>query len=538
MATLEILFENDIFALFAVIGSGLLLGQVTVAGLSLGTSAVLFTALLAGHFGVELAPALGKIGLVLFVYCVGVGAGGRFFRSLAREGSQLAKLSLVITITAALITWCFATALDMPPDLATGIFAGALTSTPALAGADEALRALGDSSALVIGYGIAYPFGVIGVVLFVQVLPGILKWKLNAPTSDAQSPQITNALVKVSNPNLFGRRIWDTNVTERHGFQISRVLRQGRLEPLSERDEFEDQQRLLIVGEPEEIELAIEHIGQRVTDGEQYAFDTSREQRKLLVTSPEFAGRSIRDLNSLSQHGVVITRITRLGLTFVPRGSTIVEKHDLLTTVGTETCLASFAEAIGHRETQIGITDLLSLSMGIAAGVFLGMLPIALPGGSPITLGMAGGPMIAGLLLGHFGKVGGIVGHIPRPTRMLLQELGLVLFLADAGIKGGGQLAETVSEYGLVVFLMGVAVTILPMLLALPIARKWLNLSELQTLGGVCGGMTSTPALGALTAKTDSQLPIVSYAAAYPVALVIMTILAKLIVVALAPALS
>lgn len=529
MEILNTLFANDLFALFVVVGSGLLLGQITIKGISLGTSMVLFTALLAGHFGVQLPGVVGSIGLVLFVYCVGIGAGGRFFRAVAREGSALAKLSLLVTAFAALITFLFAHWLKLPADLATGIFAGALTSTPALAAADEALRASGANN-LVIGYGIAYPFGVVGVVLFVQLVPRLLGWKMDEAPAQAEmaSAEIDHVLVEVTNPNLFGKNISDSVIMERHHCQVSRVWHDNRLVPLRPEDFFEQGQRVLLVGEQQELAQVIDLVGRR--DDTKYQLNTDRERRRLLVTSKDFAGKALRELNLTGRYGVVVTRITRLGLTFVPQGNNVIEKHDVLTVVGPEESLEGFAAKVGHRETQIDATDLVSLSLGLTGGVFLGMMPWALPGGEAITLGMAGGPLIVGLLLGHFGRVGGIVGHIPRPTRLLLQELGLVLFLASAGVKGGAQLADIIAQYGVMVFVMGMMVTLLPMLIALPLAQKLFKLSRLQTLGGVCGGMTSTPALGAITAKTDSQVPIISYATAYPVALVIMTLLAKLLV--------
>ncbi len=528
METLQVLFANPVFALFAVIGSGLLLGRVQIGGIELGSSMVLFTALVAGHFGVELAPLAGQVGLVLFVYCVGIGAGGRFFRALAREGSALAKLSIIITVVAALLTFGFARLLNLPADLATGIFAGALTSTPALASADEALRSL-DLPNLVIGYGISYPFGVIGVVLFVQLMPRFLRWRMSEEGPAAPTEvKIRNALVEVTNANLVGQLIVGSSLSERHHCQISRVVRGDRLSPITPDDVFTLGQRVMVVGEDGALEDVIDLLGKRVTGD--YAYDTERERRRLVLTNRHEAGRPLRELNFTGRYGVIVTRVSRLGITFVPHGSTVIERNDIVTAVGTEAALATFAEAIGHRDSQIDVTDLVSLTVGLALGVLLGMIPFSLPGSPSITLGMAGGPLLAGLLLGHFGRVGNIIGYIPRPTRNLLAELGLVLFLADAGIKGGGRLVETVGQYGVMVFVMGLAITLLPMLVAIPLARHWLKLSPLQTLGGICGGMTSTPALGAITAKTDSQTPIIGYATAYPVALVIMTVLAKLLV--------
>lgn len=527
---METLFANPLFTLFGVIGAGLLLGSIRIKGIELGSSMVLFVALAAGHFGLQLPSAVGTLGLVVFVYCVGIGAGGRFFRAVAREGSALAKLALAVTLIAAVLTVIFAFLLDLPVDLATGIFAGALTSTPALAGADEALKStFGTGGDLVIGYGIAYPFGVIGVVLMVQLLPKFLGWELVESGSEAShEKEICNSVVEITNPNLFGQPILGSSVSERNRCQVSRVLHDGVLRPLKPDETFEKGQRVLVVGEKSDLDRVCEFMGSVVD--ESYTFDTARERRRLIVTSPQFSGKSLGDLNLMGRFGVIVTRVSRTGMTFVPNRETVIEARDMVTVVGTEASLKTLAEAIGHRESQIDATDLLSISSGLALGIFLGMIPLALPGSSSITLGMAGGPLIAGLLLGHFGRVGGIIGYIPRPTRILLQELGLVLFLADAGIKGGGRMMETVSEHGVMVFFMGACVTLVPMLLAIPLARHWLQCSPLQTLGGICGGMTSTPALGAITAKTDSQAPIISYATAYPVALVIMTLLAKILV--------
>ncbi|MCK4565420.1 MAG: YidE/YbjL duplication, partial [Verrucomicrobia bacterium] len=159
-----------------------------------------------------------------------------------------------------------------------------------------------------------------------------------------------------------------------------------------------------------------------------------------------------------------------------------------------------------------------------------GLLPFGLPGGAPITLGLAGGPLFVGLILGHFGKVGRIVGHIPRPTRMLLQELGLVFFLANAGVRGGGALVDTLQEHGFALFGLGVCVSALPLIVAWPIATRLFKMNALQALGGICGGMTSTPALGAITEKTDAQTPVISYVSAYPIALIVMIIVSKLLI--------
>jgi len=527
MHILEIVFENQLIALFTVIGAGLLLGNITVKGINLGSSGVLFSALLAGHLGLEIPGGVGNFGLALFVYCVGIGAGPRFFPALAREGGGLAKLGFIIVASGAAIAWGLGRALDLPADLSVGLFAGALTSTPALAAASEAGGAT--AQAVAIGYGIAYPLGVIGVVLFVQLVPRLLKpdpEEQQADDVETATQGVQNVLVEISNANLVGRRI-EEDILAGYSCQISRILRNGRLVPLGADETLAVGQTLLVVGRPRDTGLATTFLGKR--SEETFVADTENERERLVVTDKKVGGRSLRELALLRNFGVVITRISRLGQEFVPTPEARLETYDVLTSVGQADDLKKFSKYIGHRPQAFDQTDLISMALGLSAGIFVGMVPISLPGGSPMTLGLAGGPLFVALVLGYFGRVGRVVGHIPRPTRMLLQELGLVLFLANAGIVGGGSLAVTIQEYGAIVFAIGAAITIGPVMIAYPVARKILGLSQAQALGGICGGMTSTPALGALTSASSSQQPIVSYATAYPVSLITMTVMAKLL---------
>jgi putative transport protein len=527
----NLLMEQPLIVLFALIASGLILGSVTIKGISLGSSGVLFTALLAGHLGYSLPAGVGTLGLVLFVYCVGIGAGDRFFASLVREGTALAKLAVLIVVLGAAMTWVGAKLLDIPTGLAAGIFAGALTSTPALAAATEGMASLGGGHAVSIGYGIAYPFGVIGVVLFVQILPRILKLDLDAdedaPKTDCGN-RVENVLVEVANPNLYGQRIAESGVTNFNAIQISRIYSGGSLVPLRYDDVFEEGQILLIVGRRCEMQIAIDFIGHR--SDRKLPRDVENERQSLVVTATAFIGQKLGDVAPLRNYGVVITRITRLGLTFVPNANTVIERHDHFTCVGRVDDLKKFSAAVGHRSSAVDATCLLSLSVGLTLGILLGMLPFGLPGSTPISLGLAGGPLFVALILGHFGKVGPIVGFIPRQTRMLLQELGLVFFLANAGVRGGGALVSTLQEHGIMLFALGVCVSCLPLIVAWPIATRHFKMAPLQALGGICGGMTSTPALGAITAKTDSQTPVISYVSAYPVALIFMIIISKLLI--------
>lgn len=531
MSVFNTIFDNALIVLFLIVGLGLLFGSVTIKGIGLGSSGVLFVALLAGHLGLKIPGGVGSFGLALFVYCVGIGAGPRFFPALAREGGGLAKLGFVIVGAGAVAAWGLGRLFELPADLTAGLFAGALTSTPALAAATEGAGNGGQGVA--IGYGISYPFGVIGVVLFVQLLPKILKPKkeeVEEDDADSAGNEVRNVLVDITNTNLMGMSVADANMSG-FGCQVSRVLREGRLVPISADEVFEEGQSLLLVGREKSVHLAADYLG-KISE-RSFVMDTEHERQRLVVTSKEVGGKTLDEIGTLRNFGVTVTRVSRLGQVFVPTPSTKVETYDVLTVVGASESVSKFSNYIGHRPQAFDQTDMISLAIGLSAGIFCGMIPISLPGGAPMTLGLAGGPLFVALVLGYFGRVGRVVGHIPRPTRMLLQELGLVLFLANAGIVGGANLGETIAKYGVIVFVAGALITVIPLIIAYPFARKLLGLTQAQTLGGICGGMTSTPALGAITASTSSQQPIVSYATAYPVALIMMTVLAKILLKAL-----
>lgn len=528
---IETILHSPLFSLFWIIGLGLALGSVHIKGISLGSSGVIFIALLAGHFGFTIPNGVGSIGLALFVYCVGIGAGGRFFGAIKREGSQLARLALIVVGSGALITWILARYFQLSPAMAAGIFAGSLTSTPALAAATEG-AGFDQASDVVVGYGIAYPFGVIGVVLFVQLLPKLLGLKIEddskAATQEA-AIAVKRCQVEVTNQNLYGKRLCDSSLSALGGCQISRVWRDNRMQPVAYEDRFEAKQRLLLVGDAKAVKIATELIGEPC-DQQSAILDADNERRCLVVTERKVVGKRLIDLDTLKQFGVVVTRISRMEFLFVPNMDTRLEKGDLLTVVGTKEKLTDFESVIGHRSQASSETSLISLASGMALGVAIGLVSIPLPWGDRFSLGLAGGPLVVALLLGHFGKVGGILGYIPRPTRLLLQEMGLVFFLANAGVKGGVSIAEAVQRQGIKVFLIGALITSVPMLVGFICARKIFNLSLGQSLGGICGGMTSTPALGAIVSKTSSQTPITSYATVYPVAVILMALLAKLLV--------
>lgn len=526
------MLDNPTFVLFAVLALGIALGNIEFKGISLGSSGVLFVALLAGHLGLKVPDGIMGIGTALFVYCVGLGVGNRFFSSLRSRGNRLMLLSVLVVGIAWLVAWLLSSALGIDAGVAAGLFAGACTSTPALAAATEAVQESGADSALVnIGYGVAYPFGVIGVVLFVQLLPRLLKQRLDAPAAEetGHDPfKIIRRVVVVTHPDILGRNINEYLGEGLLKCSITRKVQDDLLLPLDEQDTFTKGMELLMLGERRHLHHDAALLGH--VDPSRHPRAFRDEKAEVIMLNRKLCNKTLQELNLLHAFGIVVSRISRLGNIFVPTRDTEIIPNDVLTIVGPPEAIRRFSEACGHRSSALNATDIFSLVLGVALGILLGSVTFSLGGGKGFSLGMAGGPLVVALILGHFGKVGPVVGYMPRPARVLLMEFALMLFLAGAGVAGGAKLVETLAGQGLAMFLAGVAVTLVPMVVAYILARKVFHLSLPEALGGVCGAMTSTPALGAITAKTDRQEPVIAYATAYPAALIMMTVLAKLLI--------
>ena len=505
------------------------LGRLNLAGLSLGSSGVIFSALLLGYLGRGIPAGIGSLGLVLFVYCVGIGAGPRFFRVFMRRGKKLAILGLVLVVTGGGIAFGVGRLLGLPVDLTLGMFAGAMTSTPALAAALEALPPGGKTA---VGYGLAYPFGVIGVVLFVQLLPRLLHRSIQqleeqaGPTEDDKG-LVVHQLVEVQNPALAGKKLHEVSFISENNCLVSRALRGKDLEPVTGDLTLEVGQLLLVLGREQELDAVVQALGQRSTRTD-CVLETERHRMRVVATSPEVIGRTLAELRLRTNHKVTVVRVDRHGHEFVPRPDTPVEYGTRLMVVGEPEDLRAFAEHAGHRERAFDETDILGVGAGIIAGVLLGLVSFGL-GENQMSLGMAGGPLVVALVLGHFGRLGPVAGSLPRASRLLMQELGLVFFLADAGVNAGGQLLPVLREHSGALLGGASIIAFVPMTVGYLTARYLLRMDVLQTLGGICGGMTSTPGLGVITSRTDHEGPVISYAAVYPVSLVLLTACARLL---------
>lgn len=529
---METLLSNPTLVLFTILFLGLALGNISIKGISLGSSGVLFVAMVAGHYGLTIPTGISAIGTALFVYCVGLGVGNRFFASLKSRGKNLLILASTIVLAGWLTAWGLCELMGIDLTVAAGLFAGACTSTPALAASLDAAKAVGfDESVINIGYGLAYPFGVIGIVLFVQLLPRILHKDLSKidKEKDTDPHAIIARNVCCTNPEILGKDLQKVILSTGMSSRVTRILRDGLLRPIRPTDTLSLNDEVLVIGEREKIASDAAILGHFINNDSR-ALICKDEDAQVIVLADKISNSTLKDLDTLGNYGITVSRITRLGNTFIPSQDTEIIRNDVLRVVGTPEAISVFKKECGHRSAAINAADVLSLTGGLVLGLLLGSVTFSIGGGKGFSLGMAGGPLVVALLLGHFGKLGPIAGFMPRPTRVLVQELGLMLFLAGAGITGGEKLVETLADNGFSMFMVGAVITLLPLFIGYFVARKLLKMDTAETLGCICGSQTSTPALGAITSQTESQEPVIAYSTAYPIALIMMTVLAQLLV--------
>lgn len=514
--------------LLIVLILGLMLGRVSIAGIALGSSGVIFIALAAGHFGYALPKGIGPVGLVLFIYSIGLSAGPSFFRAFRRHGAAMSLLAVTVVALGAIAAAGSCALLRVPVDLAAGVFTGALTSTPGLA---AGLEALPPGSQAGVGYGVSYPFGLVGVVLFVHLVPRLLRvniTELRVDPQEYEDRRIVRVLVKVLNPAVIGKKLSELRYIQDSNCQVSRMLVGKRLVPIPADLVLEEGQHLLLIARAFRLPPIIYLLGERDEISDLF-MDTEDQSQHIVVSSPRIVGKSLIELNLRSRFGVTVTRFIRHDIEFVPRLTDRIEYGDMLNVVGEPEALERFAEFAGHRVRTFDETDLISLGVGIALGVVIGVIEFGI-GGRTVSLGLAGGPLLVALVLGHFGHIGPVKGHMPRAARMLLTEIGLMLLLADAGMAAGTHVGQVMQAHGLALCISAIVTMIAPMILGALFAHYVLHLPLLSILGGICGGMTSSPGIGAVTSKTDSEAPVVAYAAAYPVALIMMTVFVRIIV--------
>ncbi len=536
MSWINTLFAEQMLVLFAILAIGSWIGQLSVKGISLGTAGVLFTALVFGHFGLTVPKEIMELGLLLFVYAVGLQAGPRFFRTFRRHGIQFVVIALVTVITGVIVTIVVARYLGLPYELASGLYTGAMTCTPALAAAIDVVERIapGTSAAVSVGYGIAYPYSMIGVVLLIQFLPRLLRRNLRKEETHwleekrADEPALEARQFIITNPNINSKRVREINLHRMMLANISRVKRGERVFAATPDIVLLQGDVVMVVGSDEELDKIRLVLGEETH--ERMDVNTNVVSVDVDVTEPSLTGKKLSQMRIWERYTVVITRIRRQGVEITPTGSVSMEMGDHIRVVGEQAAVEVFARLVQGDARKADETNMIPFLFGLLLGIVLGTIPLNVQSGIQIRLGSAGGAFVISLLVGHFGRIGPFRLHVPAAARNLSRELGLMLFLAGAGVNAGAHFLEILQQQGGRLLLAGASITTLSVLSGLLLMHSVYRMNLLSTMGAICACMTNPPGLGAANSQTETDLPTLSYASVYPVALIFKIVLAQLLV--------
>lgn len=523
---MEIL-KNEYVAFFAIVALGILLGKVKIKGISLDVSAIIFVALLFGHYGVVLPDIFQKIGLIFFIYSVGIQAGPGFFESFKKDGLKLVSIAAITVLSGAIVAVTLAYILEIDLKLAVGLFSGALTSTPGLAAAIEST----ESTLASIGYGIAYPFGVLAVIIFVKITPKLFgksiqdEEKKYEDEVKADFPAIINRNFVVENKNIFGKTLGELKIRTMTKTNISRVLHNNEAFTPTAKTALQEGDVVKAVGTENDLNKVSLLIGGE-TDidiplSKHYVIQT------ILVTNEKVVNKSLGEIGLLEQYNATAVTIRRAGIDITPYASSKLRFGDKITVACGDQSITNVKKLLGDNRKRLTELDFLPVSMGILIGVLLGKIRFPLFG-FEFSLGLTGGVLMAAIILSRIGKTGNILWNVSGSSNQLLRKLGLIFFLVAVGTDAGGHLVETLNAGGLTYLAVGALITFVPMLLTILIGHFFLHINFLVLLGALTGAMTSTPALSALEPMTDSNGPKISYATVYPFALVLIIICSQI----------
>ena len=525
----ESLLQSSYFALFLIIALGFMLGRIQITGLSLDVSAVIFIALLFGHFGVIIPKELGNFGLVLFIFTIGIQAGPGFFDSFKSKGKTLIILALLIVGSASLTGLVFKYILGIDTPSLVGLIAGALTSTPGLAVAIDCTQ----SSSASIAYGIAYPFGVIGVILFIKLLPKILRKNMmvEAKVLEAQRkskyPPLHTATFRITNAHIFGKSLAQMQLRAMTGAVVSRIKHDGKTSIPAGQTILNEGDLIKAVGNDKSLEQMAILVGERIEND--LPFGSTQELQSLLVTNKEVINKSLGYLNLQSTFNCTVTRVRRSGIDLSPEPDLVLKFGDKLLVAGEKEDLKELTRIFGNDEKKLSDTDFFPIATGIVLGVLFGKLNLSFSDSFSFSPGLTGGILMVALVLSAIGKTGPIIWSMSGAANNLLRQLGLLLFLAEVGTSAGVNLVSTFQESGWTLFGVGLAITMVPMIIAVTFGYFVFKINILDLVGTIAGGMTSTPGLAAADSMADSTAPSVAYATVYPIAMVFLILFIQFI---------
>ena len=540
---------HSVLILSLTIAFGIILAKIKVRGVSLGVTWILFVGIVFGHFNMNLDEHLlhflKEFGLILFVYSIGLQVGPGFFSSFKKGGVRLNLLATMVVCAGVLVTCGLYEITGLPVTTMVGILSGAVTKTPGLGAAQQAYSDMTgiDSPDIALGYAVAYPLGVIGIILSMMVLRRVFRIdfakeeKKALDTMDVQHDSVAQPhSLSVVNPALEDKSIRELQGLVNRDFVISRIRRQGGEIEIADDDTLlHVGDQILVVTTPRDAAAITAFIGRDVqVEWEQ--LDKRLISRRILITKPELNGKSLAQLKLHAGFGVSITRVNRAGVDLIAQPSLQLQMGDRVTVVGTEVSIANVEKVLGNSMKRLNAPNLIPIFIGIVLGVMLGSLPFTFPGiPQPVKLGLAGGPLIVSILISRFGPKFKLVTYTTMSANLMLREVGIALFLACVGLGAGEEFVETIIDGGGYAWIgYGAIITILPLLIVGVIGRLWFKVDYFTLIGVMAGATTDPPALAYSNDLAGNDIPSVGYATVYPLTMFLRVLSAQLLILFLA----
>mgnify|MGYP000808085698 FL=1 len=526
-----------VLSLIATVGIGL--GKIRFLGISLGSAFIFFVGIVAGHLGLSIDRQMlnfaESFGLVLFVYALGLQVGPGFFSSLRTGGLRLITPALGVVVLGTLLAVVLGRVAGVPlPDM-TGILCGATTNTPALGAAQQALKQMNfDSNGAALGCAVAYPLGVVGVILAIALLRRFVVRPSDLPSPDADhAKNVFIAEFRATNPAIFGKSIRDVALHSHHRFVISRLWREGRVSIPTSDTTLQEGDHLLIVTSPQEVEALHLIFGRQekkdwnTRDIDWNAVDRQLISQRILVTRPEINGRKLSSLRLRNLYGINISRVYRSGVQLLATPDLTLQLGDRLTVVGEAAAIKHVEKILGNAVKNLEEPNLVAVFVGLILGLTLGSIPVSIPGISlPVKLGLAGGPIVIGILIGTFGPRLHMITYTTYSANLMLRALGLSMYLACLGLEAGAHFFETVMRpEGALWLLLGFLLTFVPVVLLGVFALRVLRIDFGSVSGMLCGSMANPMALTYANDTIEGDNPSVSYATVYPLCMFLRVVI-------------
>lgn len=537
------LARNPLLLLFLTTAIAYAIGRIRFKGASLGVAAVLFVGLFIGSFSPDLKiPDFAfTFGLAVFVYTIGLSSGAGFFASFTRKGLRDNLFILTMLLLAFGLVLLSAGWFALSPTVAAGVFAGSLTNTPALAGVLEVIRTSAAKDVVetilaepVVGYSVTYPIGVLGPILAILVMRFVFRIDYRKEAARLKAfnlveHEIYNVTVRVRAGDATSLTLQEYTARYNPNVVFGRIMRDGAIGLADGDTRLEPGDFVSIVGGPEDVDAAASTLGTVVAD--HLDFDRSKyDFRRVFVSQGAVVGRSIGDLKLPENYDAIITRVRRGDVDFLANSGTVLELGDRVRVVAARGRMKEVSEFFGDSYKELSEVDLLSFGLGMVLGLLVGIIPIPLPGGVTITLGSAGGPLLVALVLGALRRTGPIVWTMPYSANLTLRQLGLILLLAAVGLKSGYTFVSTFAQSGgVVIFLMGVMVSVAIPLVALFVGYKWLKIPYGMLTGMVASMHTQPAVLGFAAEQSGDEAPNIGWSLVFPLATISKIILAQLV---------